>query len=204
MHADLDIARRLLDGDEATFRAVFDEFFPRLYRLVLPQVGGDGEEARDIVQQAFCRAFERLDGYRGEASLYGWMCQICRNALIDRARRQSVRPTQLRLAQAEDALETILAAIRAPESDEPEHRAVRLDLIQIVQATLDCLPPHYGSVLEWKYIEENSVSEIASRLDIGPKAAESLLSRARQAFREAIVTISDSADLVPIDIGRAG
>lgn len=199
MHDDLKVAKKLLDGDEATFRAVFDGYFPRLYRFTIPRVGGDGEEARDIVQQAFCKAFERLDSYRGEASLYGWILQICRNLIVDRARRQSARPHLLKLGVDDDALEAIVEAIHAPEDEQPEHRAARLELLNVIQATLDYLPSHYGNVLEWKYIEEHSVDEIAEKLDIGPKAAESLLTRARQAFREAIVAMSDSADLLPID-----
>ena len=71
----------------------------------------------------------------------------------------------------------------------------------MIQATLDYLPSHYGNVLEWKYIEDNSVAEIAARLDIAPKAAESLLTRARKAFREAIVAVDESIDLLPIDFG---
>jgi RNA polymerase sigma-70 factor (ECF subfamily) len=201
MHDDLALVRKLLDGDEATFRAVFDGFFPRLYRFVLPRVNGDREEARDVVQQAFCKAFEKLDTYRGEASLYGWMSQICRNGLIDRARRRSRRPQHLTLSDRDDALAAIVEAIRAPESEEPDHRAARLDLLQVIQATLDYLPSHYGNVLEWKYLDENSVDEIATRLDIAPKAAESLLTRARKAFREAIIAINDSADLLPAGIG---
>lgn len=203
MHEDLEVVRRLLDGDEATFRAVFDGFFPRLYRFALPRVSGDAEEARDIVQQTFCRAFERLDSYRGEASLYGWMSQICRNALIDRSRRQTTRPQHIRLSDDDQALEQIIEAIRAPDQEQPEHRQVRLELLQVIQAALDCLPSNYGSVLEWKYIEENSVNEMAERLDIAPKAAESLLTRARKAFREAILIINDSADMLPQDQGYA-
>lgn len=204
MHEDLAVARKLLDGDEATFRSVFDGYFPRLYRFVMPRVDGNRDEARDIVQQGFCKAFERLDSYRGEASLYGWILQICRNAIIDRARRQSTRPQPLKLSGTGEALNAIVEAIRAPEHEQPEHRAVRLELIQVIQATLDYLPSHYSDVLEWKYIEENSVNEIAEKLDIGPKAAESLLTRARKAFREAVLVINDSADLLPIDIGVAG
>jgi RNA polymerase sigma-70 factor (ECF subfamily) len=203
MHDDLAVAKRLLAGDEATFRAVFDGYFPRLYRFAMTRVGGDGEEARDIVQQAFCKAFEKLDSYRGEASLYGWILQICRNALIDRARRQSARPRPLVLGDGDDALEAIVEAVRAPEDEQPEHRAARIELLQVIQATLDYLPSHYGNVLEWKYIEEHSVDEIAKRLDIAPKAAESLLTRARRAFREAIVVIGDSADLLPIEFGSS-
>jgi RNA polymerase sigma-70 factor (ECF subfamily) len=201
MHEDLAVARKLLEGDEAAFRAVFESYFPRLYRFAIPRVGGDGEEARDVVQQSFCRAFERLDTYRGEASLYGWILQICRNALIDRARRQSVRPQPLKLRESGEALNAIAEAIRAPENEQPEHRVARLELLQVIQATLDYLPSHYCDVLEWKYIEENSVKEIADMLNIAPKAAESLLTRARKAFREAILVINDSADLLPIDTG---
>lgn len=197
MHEDRELVSRLLAGDEATFRAVFDGYFPRLYRFVIPQVGGDAEEARDIVQQAFCRAFEKLASYRGEASLYGWILQICRNALIDRARRAAVRPQRIAIDAGDAALESICEALRAPEHEQPDHRTARIELLQLIQATLDYLPSHYGSVLEWKYIEENSVSEIAARLDIGPKAAESLLTRARDAFREAICAIGQSAELLP-------
>ena len=204
MHDDMALAKKLLDGDEAAFRAVFDGYFPRLYRFAMSRLGGDADEARDVVQHAFCKAFERLETYRGEASLYGWIHQICRNTLIDRARRQSVRPLPLTLSGRDDAIATIVDAIRAPEDEEPHHRVARLDLLQLIQATLDCLPSHYGNVLEWKYIEEHSVNEIAARLSIGPKAAESLLTRARNAFREAIVTINDSADLLPHGVGPTG
>jgi len=59
-----------------------------LYRFALVRLNGDQEEAREMVQQTFCKAFERLDSYRGEASLYGWMCQICRNTITDMGRRR--------------------------------------------------------------------------------------------------------------------
>lgn len=202
VHDDLNIARKLLDGDEAMFRAVFDGYFPRLYRFVIPRVGGNAEEAREIVQQAFCKAIERLDSYRGEASLYGWMLRICRNTLIDCVRRNSSRPQHLPLGDADNALEAIVEALRAPESEQPEQRAARLDLLQVIEATLDYLPSHYADVLEWKYVEGSSVNEIAQKLNLAPKAAESLLTRARAAFRDAIVAIHDSADLLPFEIDK--
>jgi DNA-directed RNA polymerase specialized sigma24 family protein len=60
----------------------------------------------------------------------------------------------------------------------------------LVRLTLDQLPARYGDALEWKYVEGLSVKEIAVRLGVGPKAAESLLTRARQAFRDAFATLS--------------
>ena len=202
MHDDLLIAKKLLAGDERTFREVFDAFFPRLYRLALGRVDGDIEEARDIVQQTFCKAFERLDSYRGEASLYGWMTQICRNTLIDHARRQRARPRHVALGDPDEVIQAIVEALRAPEDEEPDHQLARVGLKDLIQATLDCLPSHYGNVLEWKYVDGRSVNEIAERLAIAPKAAESLLTRARTAFKEAIVAINDSADLLPQGLGK--
>jgi RNA polymerase sigma-70 factor (ECF subfamily) len=203
MHDDLAIAKRLLDGDESLFRSVFDGYFPRLYRFALSRLDGHSDEARDVVQHAFCKAFERLDTYRGEASLYGWILQICRNTLIDRARRLATRPRQVTVARGDDMLESIIESLQAPEDDQPDRQAARIQLMQIIQQTLDYLPSHYGNVLEWKYIEEHSVNEIADKLDIAPKAAESLLSRARKAFREAIVVIGDSADTLPFVIAAS-
>src|SRR5262245_43406270 len=78
VHVDRALARRILGGDEAAFRELFDRFFPRLYRFALARLKGDPDAARDIVQQTFCRAIEKLDSYRGEAALYTWFCQICR------------------------------------------------------------------------------------------------------------------------------
>jgi len=202
MHDDLAIVGKLLEGDERMFKAIFDSYFPRLYRFTVPRVGGNTEEARDIVQQAFCKAVERLDSYRGEASLYGWMLQICRNTLIDRVRHDSTRPQHFSLAGSDDALESMVEALRAPENEQPDHQAARLDLLSVIEATLDYLPSHYSDVLEWKYVEGNSVKEIAEKMNLAPKAAESLLTRARTAFREAIATIHGSADLLPFEIDK--
>ncbi len=60
--------------------------------------------------------------------------------------------------------------------------------------TLDYLPDRYGDALEWKYIQELSVQEIAARLKVSPKAAESLLSRAREAFRDAFAAVPSGAE----------
>jgi RNA polymerase sigma-70 factor (ECF subfamily) len=66
-----------------------------------------------------------------------------------------------------------------------------------VQATLDHLPGRYGQVLEWKYIQGLSVDEIATRLGVGYKAAESLLTRARGAFRDAFGLVAGAWPVQP-------
>jgi RNA polymerase sigma-70 factor (ECF subfamily) len=186
VHVDRAVARRILGGDEAAFRELFDRFFPRLYRFVLPRLRGDADAARDVVQQTFCNAIERLDSYRGEAALYTWFCQICRNVLADHYRRQGRGSGQVVLLEDEPNARAILEALAAPAADEPEAGVLREQVHRIVEATLDALPGRYGDALEWKYIDGLSVQEIADRLRVGPKAAESLLTRARESFRDAI------------------
>jgi RNA polymerase sigma-70 factor (ECF subfamily) len=186
--------RRILKGDQAAFRELFDAYFPKLYRFALARLDGDHDAAAEVVQQTFCRAIEKLASWRGEAALYTWFCQICRNAIIDvcRARQRSAR--NVRLIEDEPQVRAVLEALAAPAADRPEFAAWRRDIARLVEATVDALPDHYAAVLEWKYVDGLPVAEIATRLGIGSKAAESLLTRARLAFREAITAMAATAD----------
>jgi RNA polymerase sigma-70 factor (ECF subfamily) len=189
---DLALAKRMLRGDEQALREFFDRAFPRLYRFALSRLAGDHDAASEVVQQSFCKAIERLDTYRGEAALYTWLCQICRHTLIDFCRKTQRADRLVRPIEDEPHFRAVLEAIAAPPESQPEVQAWRSDLQRLVQATIDALPEQYGDVLEWKYVDGLAVADIAVRLDIGVKAAESLLTRARGAFREAVVAIADT------------
>ena len=198
-HDDKALANRILAGDEAAFRRLFDELFPKLYRFALLRLNGNRDDVCEVVQQTYCRAFEQLARYRGEASLFGWMCQICRNAIVDLG-RQRQRVASM-IGDSDTTIESFLEALSAPVEDEPEAQVVRMDLVRLVQSTLDCLPSRYGDVLEWKYVDGLATAEIARRLDIGVKAAESRLGRARGAFREAMALVSGARDELPAWLG---
>jgi RNA polymerase sigma-70 factor (ECF subfamily) len=194
VHSDLVVARRILSGDQAEFRSLFDCFFPRLYRFALARLDGDHDAARDVVQQTFCRGIDRLDSYRGEAALYTWFYQVCRNTLLDYGRRTR---RELRvIVPLEDLpdVRAVLETLAAPLSEQPETGVWRSEVGRLVQATVDALPERYGEVLEWKYVDGQSVKHIAARLGVSDKAAESLLTRAREAFREAITAMAGSLD----------
>lgn len=194
VNVDLAVARRILRGDAAAFRDLFDRYFPRLYRFALVRVGGDHDVASEIVQQTLCKGMERLDTYRGESALYTWFCQICRNTLIDYRRRAQRTKQLVHPLEDEPDIRAVLEAIAAPLEEQPEVLAWRTDIQRLVQATLDALPEKYGDVLEWKYVDGLAVADIAARLEMGTKAAESLLTRARSAFREAMLAMADVPD----------
>lgn len=195
VHVDKAIARRILAGDEQSFRDLFDRYFPRLYRYAVVRLDGDREAARDVVQQTFCKAIEKLDSYRGEAALYAWFTRICRNTLIDYCRSRNRELQKVRPLEDRSEIQAVLDTIAGPDSEEPEVQARRRDTKRLVQAVLDRLPAKYGDVLEWKYAQGLSVKEIAARLAMNPKAAESLLTRARVAFREAIAALGSTTDM---------
>jgi RNA polymerase sigma-70 factor (ECF subfamily) len=179
---DKTLTRRLLAGDEPAFEEFFAAYFPRLFRFALPRVGGDEDAAEEATQATLVKAIEKLHTYRGEAALFTWLCAICRNEIVTIQRRTHREPA---LTLVEDAPE-IRSALEALATDAPGPEAAlrSAELARLVQVTLDSLPRHYASALEWKYIHGLAVREIGGRLGLGPKAAESLLARAREAFRE--------------------
>lgn len=204
IHVDRALARRILEGDERAFRGLFDSFFPRLYRFALARLDGDHEAARDVVQQTFCKAIERLETYRGEAALYTWFCQICRNTLIDSRRALNREARTVVLLEDQPNLRAILEAFVAPATDQPDLGAWQQDVRRLVQATVDTLPDRYSEILELKYVDGLSVDDIARRLNVGAKAAESLLTRARNAFREAIMALAETPDALQPPQGSQG
>lgn len=169
----------MLAGDGEAYDS-FSAFYPRaLYRFVLAKLDGDRELTREIVQTALCKALANLHSYRGEAALLTWLCSCCRNEILMHMRRTRNRPVELEL---ENQIEPAVG-FGTSEAGDPEISVLRREAATRVHMALDVLPDHYARALEWKYLERLSVREIASRLELGQKATESLLTRARQAFK---------------------
>jgi len=186
---DRKLVDRLLAGDERAFSSFFEEYFPRVYRFALPRVNRDEDLAKDVVQATLIKAVRGLAGFRGEAALFTWLCQICRREISDQLRRLRRHSDRVVLIDDSPEIRAALETIEAPESSEPPHRQDAAELQRIVHSVLDRLPGRYGEALELKYIEGRSVEEIGERLGIGHTAAQSLLARARVAFRNGMETV---------------
>jgi len=199
MNDDRFLVKRMLAGEEPAFEEFFEDYFPRLYRFALPRVRHDADMAEELVQATLCTAITKLKSYRGEAALFTWLCTICRREIGATLRKRSREAQPLLLedtAEARASLESLAAAL----SQQPESQVLRKEISRMVQVTLDCLPRWYASALEMKYLKDLPVNEIASRLSLGPKAAESLLTRARQAFREGFLSLTGR----DLGLGRPG
>ena len=184
---DRDLARRLLRGDERAFEEFFRTHFHALFRFALSRMRNDADAAEEVAQATLCRAITRLHTYRGEATLFTWLCTFCRHEIAAWFGRRGRQPPAVSLL--EDHPE-VRAALESLDLGSPEAEARRSELARLVHVALDRLPARYASALEWKYIDGLSVNEIAGRLGLGGKAAESLLTRARQAFRESFAALT--------------
>lgn len=188
--SDKKLVKRLLAGDEQAFRQFFDENFQRLYRFGLARLSGDENVALEVVQQAMSRALLNMKGYRGEAALFTWLCAICRNEIADWARKNTRYQQHIVLTEDHPEIRAAVDSFCAHGGDGPQGKYQRHEAIRLIQVALDHLPPKYGDVLEWKYIEGFSVNEIARRLDLSQQAAQSVLARARRAFQEIYSTLT--------------
>ena len=184
--SDRELVRRMLGGDEGAFDEFFADYFPRLFRFAVLRLR-DPDAAEDIVQTSLMAAMRHLGSWRGEASLFTWLCTICRREIAAWQKR-TTRRVIVSLEDDDASLRAALDSIGAA-ADAPDARLARADTGRTVQLALDHLPPRYSRALEWKYLEELSVDDIAGRLQCTPKAAESLLTRARAAFRDAFAAV---------------
>lgn len=169
----------VLSGDAAAWRAWYDEHFDRLAAYARWLCGGMVDLADDVIQETWLTAVRRLRSFdpdRGPflAWLRGIAANAARNAIRSRGR---IRTRMRSLVPSDDFPANGTDA--APERSESAERAER------VARALAALPVHYEAVLRGKYLDRMTVDEIATERGDSAKAVESLLTRARQAFREA-------------------
>lgn len=134
------------------------------------------------------RAIRKLHTYRGEGAMFTWLCTFCRREIAARLERTG-KMQQVPLTEDEPDVRARLERVAADSGESADAALDREELARLVQVTLDHLPTKYGDALEWRYIQELSVDEVAGRLGVGYKAAESLLTRARESFRQGFADI---------------
>ena len=190
LREDRDLARQVAAGDEKAFEAFFREYFPRLYRFTLTRIGSDESLAEEIVQRTLILAMRKVGNYRGEALLFTWLCQICRNEMAAIYRQRGLEAERQVPLEDNPAVQAALESLSA-EGATPETQHSSDELARFVRVTLEYLPAKYATALEMKYIQGCSVEEIGAELEISGKAAESVLTRARAAFKEGFRSLWD-------------
>jgi len=198
-----DLVSRMRSGDQRAFDEFFGNYAPRLSSFAVRRSSLDPVAIEDVVQMTMINAMRNLDSYRGSAALFTWLCKICRNQLADARRNAARQPVVQSLEEivSERTLATIveLTDFRDP-LDECEMDSGRA----VVRRVVNSLPAHYARILELRFGDELSGREIARTLQMSEDAIESLLSRARQAFKTAWAAYLDGKEPASVPDGGGG
>ncbi len=179
---DLDLARRAGAGDPQAFRTIMTTHNQALYRIARAVIRNDSE-AEDVVQEAYVRAFSRLDGFRGEATLSTWLSRITLNEALGRLRRKKRADRALR-TEDPGLPAQIIPFPGSTSGDDPERAMAQRQILQLVERATDNLPDVYRGVFMARVIEGRSVEETAALLGIRPETVKTRLHRARLLVRK--------------------
>ena len=169
-------------GDAQAFSELVSRYERKIYRLA-KNITQNNEDAEDVLQDTFLKAYEHLDSFQGNSKFYTWIVRIAVNeALMKLRKRKSDRtvPLDEPMDLGEETAEREIAVWE----DNPEQRYSREEMQQILNDAVDTLKPDFRTVFALRDIEELSTEETAEALGISIPAVKSRLLRARLALRE--------------------
>jgi len=170
------LVARVVEGDAAAERSLYDAHVDRVYRLAF-RLAGDDELARDITQDTFIRAFARMGEFRGDSALGTWLHTIAFSVGMNTLR--TVRRRQERVGRLEDAGGEARVVASIERRAEP-------DLREQMAAAIDGLPDGYRAVFVMHDVEGYTHEEIGAALGIQSGTSKAQLFRARGRLREAL------------------
>ena len=171
------IVRKVLQGDVNAFEKLVTEYEKAVYAIA-QRMTGNAEDAADMTQETFIKAYNSLSSFRGDSKFSVWLYRIANNVCLDFLRSKSRRPTVSLSTEDDDGEETQLDI--ADESQSPELLLESSLTRDAVRRGLDSLPPDYKQILLLREIQGLSYEEIAAALGIESGTVKSRIFRARK------------------------
>ncbi len=169
-------------GDAKAFSELLRRYEGKIFRLAL-HITQNREDAEDVLQEAFLKAYEHLDQFQGQSRFYTWIVRIAVNqALMKLRKRKSDRSVSL--DETIDTGEDTVAREIAAWDENPEQRYSREEINEILGSAIDGLTPIYRAVFVLRDVDGLSTEEAADALDLSVPAVKSRLLRARLQLRD--------------------
>jgi RNA polymerase sigma-70 factor, ECF subfamily len=172
---DSEIVERCLDGDQQAYAELMARYRDRSYWTAWKFVK-NAEDAADVVQEAFVKAFNTLERFDRTRAFFTWLYRIVVNLAIDHIRKRDARPAV--------ALENVGDFLADPDTDDPADMAELSETQREVYQALNMLPEAYRTVLLLSEIEALSCKEVGEILDIPHATARWRLHHARKLFKD--------------------
>lgn len=183
--AELDLARRCADRDEAALRAVITANNQRLFRAAWSIVK-DRAEAEEAVQSAYLKAFDKIGEFAGRSSLSTWLTRIAINEALGRLRSAKRRRSALE-AQGVALIDTYREELmRGSDTPSPDSSVAREQLRQLLERSIAALPDAFRTVFVLREVEGLSVDQTAIVLDLPPATVKTRFLRARRKLQETL------------------
>ena len=170
------------EGDDKAFAELVRRYEGKIFRLA-QHVTQNREDAEDVLQETFMKAYEHLDQFKGDSKFYTWIVRIAVNQALMKLRRRKTDKS-VSLDETIDTGEDTLVREIAAWDEDPEQRFSRDELGTILDSAIQSLEPPYRSVFVLRDIEELSTEETADALNLSVPAVKSRLLRARLQLRE--------------------
>lgn len=179
---DAALVERVREGDREAFNELVERHASKIFRLARHITKNDAE-ASDVLQDAFLKAYSRLDQFQGDSKFYTWLVRIAVNEALMRLRKRRGDKT----VSLDQDVETEDGAMRrevADEGEDPEEAYGREEMRVILERAIDSLSDTYRSVFVLRDVEGLSTEETADMLDLSISAVKSRLLRARLQLRD--------------------
>jgi RNA polymerase sigma-70 factor (ECF subfamily) len=176
---------RVQDGDDDAFAELVQRYRARVFGSFVKRLG-DRQEAEDLTQEVFLRLYRSRHTYQPRARFGTWLFHVsqnvARNALRSRRRRPALRLEALTSPADPGAAEALLT----DRGEGPSRPMERSELAGVVRAAVSGLAGRQRAAVELHQFHDHTYAEVAEELEMTPKAAKSLLYRARNELREAL------------------
>ena len=176
------LVARARTGDVQAFTELVNHYERKIYRLA-KHITQNDEDAEDVLQETFLKAYEHLDSFQGNSKFYTWIVRIGVNEALMKLRKRKGDRT-VPLDEPVDTGEEMVTREIAVWEDNPEQRYSREEMRDILDQAIKTLKPDFRTVFILRDIEELSTEETAETLGISVPAVKSRLLRARLALRE--------------------
>jgi RNA polymerase sigma-70 factor (ECF subfamily) len=176
---DLGLIDRALAGDNAAFEALFEKYREKVYRVVYGYVH-DKDDALDVTQEAFIKAFKNLPGFERESGFYTWLTRIAINLAIDFRRRRARK----KVVALEDYMDPEGKVGGSTGEPHPTRRLEERELRERYFQALEQLSEKHRTVFLLHTVEDMAYKDIASALDISIGTVMSRLHYARKRLQE--------------------
>ncbi len=179
---ELSLVQAAKKGDVSAFGELVKRYDRNVFRIAL-HITQNREDAEDVVQDAFLKAYENLDQFQGQSKFYTWLVRIAVNEALMKLRRR--RPERMvSLDQEVQTEEDSMPREVADWSPNPEQLYNQSELRDILGKTIQGLPPSFRTVFVLRDVEGLSTEETAQALELSVPAVKSRLLRARLQLRE--------------------